>query len=84
MRLLSLNRPSHLARRRHQLRPRLDALEDRFLLTAGDLDTSFGSGGIVLTDFPPVLKKYHGNGGQRVRRQDPVGWEDRRGGVGAP
>jgi uncharacterized delta-60 repeat protein len=53
----SLNRPAHHARTRHRLRPRLDALEDRFLLTAGDLDTTFGSGGVVLTSFPLVVSK---------------------------
>ena len=33
------------------LRPRLEPLEDRRLLAAGDLDLTFGTGGIVATDF---------------------------------
>jgi uncharacterized delta-60 repeat protein len=32
-------------------RPELETLEDRMLLSAGDLDTTFGTGGKVLTDF---------------------------------
>jgi uncharacterized delta-60 repeat protein len=32
-------------------RPLLETLEDRMLLSAGDLDTTFGTGGKVLTDF---------------------------------
>src|SRR4051794_30442870 len=77
MRLFSPNRPGV----RHRLRPRLDALEGRLLLNAGDLDTTFGSGGIVLTDFPPVVKKFHGTGGNAfdVKMQSDgkivaVGW----------
>src|SRR5205823_1756423 len=31
--------------------PRLERLEDRTLLNAGDLDPTFGTGGKVLTDF---------------------------------
>lgn len=34
-------------------RPRLERLEDRLLLSAGDLDTTFGTGGKVITDFGP-------------------------------
>ena len=63
MSLFSLNRPVHHARKRHQLRPRLDALEGRLLLTAGALDPTFGSGGEVLTSFPPLLKGFRGTGG---------------------
>lgn len=37
------------ARKRPAFRPRADALEGRLLLTAGDLDLTFGSGGYVLT-----------------------------------
>ena len=37
--------------RRNCSRPRLEILEDRTLLTAGDLDPTFGVGGKVLTDF---------------------------------
>jgi uncharacterized delta-60 repeat protein len=32
-------------------RPQLEALEDRTLLSAGNLDTTFGTGGKVVTDF---------------------------------
>ena len=81
MSLFSFNRRVHHARTRHQLRPRLDALEDRSLLTAGALDPTFGNGGIVLTSFPPLLKGFHGTGGNGFARPDPVGWEDRRGWV---
>src|SRR5262245_32317146 len=34
------------------VRPRLEPLEERYLLSAGDLDTDFGTGGRVLTTFP--------------------------------
>jgi uncharacterized delta-60 repeat protein len=37
------------ARHRASHRPRLELLEDRCLLSAGQLDTTFGSGGIVTT-----------------------------------
>src|SRR5437763_15770874 len=40
--------------RRAPYRPRLEALEDRCLLSAGALDPTFGSGGIVTT----ALTKY--------------------------
>jgi uncharacterized delta-60 repeat protein len=63
MSLFSRNRTTCHTRKRHHLRPWLDALEDRFLLTAGDLDTTFGSGGVVLTAFPTVEKGFHGSGG---------------------
>ena len=59
----SRNRPQYNAPTRHRLRPRLDALEGRLLLTAGQLDTTFGNGGLVLTSFPPLVKGYHGTGG---------------------
>src|SRR5262245_10034422 len=38
---------------RHPLshRPQLEMLEDRCLLSAGQLDTTFGSGGLVTTNF---------------------------------
>ena len=39
MSLFSLNRPTHHARKRHQLRPRLDALEDRCLLSITEFPT---------------------------------------------
>ena len=63
MSLFSLICPAHHARKRHRLRPRLDALEDRFLLTAGDLDPTFGTGGIVLTGFPSLRTNVQGTGG---------------------
>jgi uncharacterized delta-60 repeat protein len=43
-------------RNRTARRPQAESLEGRLLLTAGDLDTSFGSGGSVLTTSPPVKK----------------------------
>jgi len=39
--------------RRPIFRPRLEPLESRTLLSAGDLDPTFGMGGKVTTDFPP-------------------------------
>src|SRR5437588_657421 len=44
------------SRRRKQvakLRCAIEPLEQRFLLSASDLDPSFGTGGIVRTDFLP-------------------------------
>jgi uncharacterized delta-60 repeat protein len=61
--LSSLNRPQNKVLTRHRLRPQLDALEDRLLLTAGDIDTTFGSGGVVLTSFATVEKGFRGTGG---------------------
>ena len=60
----SRNRPQCYAPTRHRLRPRLDALEGRLLLTAGQLDSTFGSGGVVLTNFPTLSKGGHGTGGE--------------------
>src|SRR5262245_19340840 len=39
MRLFSLNRPAHRPGKRHQVRPRLDALEDRRLLSITEFPT---------------------------------------------
>lgn len=44
-------RHSNAARPRHVLRPRLDPLEGRLLLSAGDLDPTFGTGGFALEGF---------------------------------
>jgi uncharacterized delta-60 repeat protein len=33
-------------------RPRLEGLEERTLLSPGDLDPTFGNGGLVISDFP--------------------------------
>ena len=84
MGLFSPNRRVHHLRPRHRLRPRLDALEGRLLLTAGALDTTFGNGGEVLTSFPPLLKGFQRDGWERLRRRGPVGREDRRGRGGGP
>jgi hypothetical protein len=46
-----LKRTTPHTRTRSQLRCRLDALEDRLMLKAGGLDTTFRSGGVVLTSF---------------------------------
>src|SRR5258707_817739 len=35
----------------HRFRPRLEALEDRIVPSAGELDPTFGVGGKVVTDF---------------------------------
>jgi uncharacterized delta-60 repeat protein len=43
---------------RVSFRPRLEALEHRSLLNAGALDTSFGSGGEVLTSIPGAANAY--------------------------
>src|SRR4051794_29544727 len=37
--------------RPHTLHPHLEGLEGRVLLAAGDLDPTFGTGGLVTTDF---------------------------------
>jgi uncharacterized delta-60 repeat protein len=42
---------SHRRSRSRCVAPRLELLEDRTLLNAGDLDPTFGTGGKVLTDF---------------------------------
>jgi uncharacterized delta-60 repeat protein len=60
---LSLNRDTPRSRTRRRLRPQLDTLEGRLLLAAGDLDTTFGNGGEVLTSFPPLRKGSHRTGG---------------------
>ncbi len=39
--------------RKRTVPPRLEVLEDRTLLNAGDLDPTFGVGGTVLASFPP-------------------------------
>jgi uncharacterized delta-60 repeat protein len=49
------SRPQSSTRPRRSYRPRLEALEDRCLLSAGALDPTFGSGGIVTT----ALNKYN-------------------------
>src|SRR5438128_10014153 len=36
---------------KRRFRPRLEVLEARTMLSAGDLDPAFGTGGKVLTDF---------------------------------
>src|SRR5207248_8615225 len=48
---LSSNRRAQGRPGTHCVRPRLERLEDRTLLNAGDLDPTFGTGGKVLTDF---------------------------------
>src|SRR5262245_35053484 len=40
-----------LPRLRHVRRPRLEPLEGRLLLAGGDLDPTFGAGGVVMTTF---------------------------------
>ncbi len=40
-----------IRKRTFSFKPRLEALEDRCLLSAGALDPSFGSGGLVVTDL---------------------------------
>src|SRR5439155_12107277 len=46
-----VNRPPKPASRAWGFRPRLETLESRTLLSAGDLDPTFGQGGKVLTAF---------------------------------
>ena len=61
--------------RRNCSRPRLEALEDRTLLTAGDLDPTFGVGGKVLTDFmgPVSAQAYRAaRYAGRATRREPV------------
>jgi uncharacterized delta-60 repeat protein len=73
MRLLDLFRKRHAASRYRaparvcrpaRWRPRLEALEDRCLLSATGLDPTFGSGGLATTDFP--LLESAGNGAVAV------------------
>jgi uncharacterized delta-60 repeat protein len=54
MRFLSARKARRVSSRseRSTFRPRLEALEDRCLLSAGALDASFGSGGEVLASVP--------------------------------
>jgi Domain of unknown function (DUF5122) beta-propeller len=44
-------RSASTRRRTAPYRPRLEVLENRCLLSAGALDSTFGSGGTVTTDF---------------------------------
>src|SRR5262245_2633897 len=46
-------RPAAQRKRNVAFRPGIELLENRTVPTAGVLDTNFGTGGIVLTDFPP-------------------------------
>jgi hypothetical protein len=48
------NRSSSAVRRRSSYRPRFEPLEKRELLTAGALDTTFGSGGLVVKDYGQI------------------------------
>lgn len=43
--------PRNVSRPSASFRPRLEALEDRLLLSAGDLDPTFGIGGRAITDL---------------------------------
>src|SRR5262245_7222683 len=45
------SRSTTLARQALTARPQLERLEDRCMLTAGQIDTTFGSGGSVVTSF---------------------------------
>src|SRR5258708_937221 len=49
--IAAATRPSAGKRFTHRFVPRLERLEERTLLDAGMLDTAFGSGGLVTTDF---------------------------------
>src|SRR4051794_24841953 len=74
--------------RSNTFHPRFDALEDRCLLTAGALDTNFGSGGIVTLNAGFPLTNGLGDEGVRVIVQPNgrmivgnrfnYGWELRR------
>ena len=52
-----LRLPPSVSRPRHALRPRLDPLEGRLLLAAGDLDPTFVAGGLATTAFYTTGKK---------------------------
>ena len=54
--LFNRRRPSHRPAR-PAYRPRLDALEERSLLSAGALDPAFGAGGKVLLSFNDSLQE---------------------------
>jgi uncharacterized delta-60 repeat protein len=53
--LCSLTRhwAAQVRQRRSACRPRLEVLEDRYLLSAGSLDLTFGTGGVVTTSVGP-------------------------------
>src|SRR4051812_33541141 len=46
-----ISRAGRIRRRRSSTLLHLERLEDRQLLSAGSLDSSFGTGGLVTTDF---------------------------------
>jgi uncharacterized delta-60 repeat protein len=90
--LISTRFPS--ARRRKALRPVLEPMEDRSLMTAGSLDASFGNGGWIIppstATIPTVVQPWNGDiieagsasGGFAVYRFNPNGTLDTTFGVG--
>jgi uncharacterized delta-60 repeat protein len=63
---------SRQAGRANRIRLEVEELENRTLLTAGALDPTFGTGGLVLTDLPPHLLTGSPQG-QAVTVQQPDG-----------
>src|SRR5688500_14794930 len=60
-----INAPTTRRRNRTARRPQAETLEGRLLLSAGDLDLSFGTGGYVLT-YSPALSKNGAPPGDRA------------------
>ena len=58
-------------RKRRALRPLAESLEGRLLLTAGDLDTSFGSAGYAITQAPVAKKGIPGDRANAVAKGRP-------------
>ena len=61
----SVTRRTPVTRARRAVRPQLDPLEGRLLLAAGDLDPTFGTGGLVTTAFLQHRQEADPGGGRR-------------------
>jgi uncharacterized delta-60 repeat protein len=71
----SVPRKTRVARSAHNtFRPRLEALEDRCLLSAGALDPTFGSGGTVTTGLVVFADVVEPNGKIVLGGSDSNGW----------
>ena len=61
---------SRLTRAARGRRLHLERLEDRVVLTAGDLDPTFGIGGWSLTDFPSSVSTNDSGRGVAIQQLD--------------
>src|SRR5262245_33122352 len=59
---------------KHASPPRLEPLEARTLLNAGDLDPTFGIGGKVLTDFVGTIARSPSGGGLFSTERPEQNW----------